>query len=177
MLTMFRWIALISAIVLVVAVAGAIVSSQPPIEPAQKQSAPKDQSKYADQKDKIALWDRWFPDSISLYTLFLVVFTAVLAVGGIYQLRFLGRAEQIATKTAEAAKKSADVAKESLIATQRAFVRVANFPWLWRPDNGRPGKYFYDITPLIENAGNTPTVDMRLIYKFRAAGYAVARGL
>jgi hypothetical protein len=141
----------------------AIVLSQPPIEPSQEQSATKNQGKHPDEKYDVTLWDRWFPDSISLYTLFLVVFTAVLAIGGVYQLKFLGRAEQIAAKTAEAAKDSADIARESLIATQRAFLRVANFPWLWRPDFDRPGKYFYDITPLVENAGNTPTVDMKLI--------------
>jgi len=96
---MFRWIALISAIALVVAVAGAIVSSQPPIEPSQEQSATKNQGKYIAEKYDVTLWDRWFPDSISLYTLFLVVFTAVLAIGGVYQFKFLGRAEQIAANT------------------------------------------------------------------------------
>jgi len=44
-----------------------------------------------------------------------------------------------------------------LIVTQRAFVRVINFPWLWRPDTDRLGKYWYDITPIVENFGTAGT--------------------
>jgi hypothetical protein len=52
-----------------------------------------------------------------------------------------------------------------LIATQRAYIRVANFPWLWRPDTdpARIGKYWYDIQPVIENTGNTPTRGMKVV--------------
>jgi hypothetical protein len=72
------------------------------------------------------------------------------------------RADKTARIAANAAKNSADVARDSLIYTQRAYVRVANFPWVWRPDWDRPGKYFYDITPIVENVGNTQTVDMKI---------------
>jgi hypothetical protein len=60
------------------------------------------------------------------------------------------------------ARESADIARDSLVSTQRAYVRVANFPWLWRGDTDRPGKFFYDITPIVENGGNTQTVDAKI---------------
>jgi len=69
-------------------------------------------------------------------------------------------------KLAEAAKNSADTSREALVKSQRAFVRSAGFPWLWRPDFDRPGKYFFDIGPIIENAGATPTVDMTTVVNF-----------
>jgi hypothetical protein len=65
-----------------------------------------------------------------------------------------------------AAKDSADIARQSLLSTQRAYVRVVDFPWLWRPDTSRPGKYFYDIIPIVENGGNTQTVDLKINVNF-----------
>lgn len=61
-----------------------------------------------------------------------------------------------------AAKDSGDVARASLVSTQRAYIRVANFPWIWRSDTDRLGKFFYDITPILENGGNTQTVEMKI---------------
>src|SRR6267378_1446449 len=101
---MFRWIALAASIVLVVAFVGAIVAQQTSPEPPREQAAvEKTGVEQNNENTKVALWDRWFPDSISLYTLWLVVFTAVLAFGGIYQFRFLIRSEQIAASNALAA--------------------------------------------------------------------------
>lgn len=106
----------------------------------------------------------WMPtDSVGLYTLVLSIFTGVLALVSIFQGVMLLRADKVSRSNAEAAKKSAEIAEQSLVATQRAFIRVSHFPWVWRPDSGRPGKFFYDITPNIENSGNTPTSDMRII--------------
>jgi hypothetical protein len=127
----FRWTALFASVVLIVAVAGAVVSSKPPSIIAKQETAAEDGGKNAEQKDNKTLWDAWFPDSISVYTLFLVVFTAVLALGGIYQLRILNRAEIIAARSAnaakdsaEAAKQSAEVAQTALVTTQRAFLYI-----------------------------------------------------
>src|SRR6267378_7695605 len=122
MLKMLRWVALISAVVFVAAMAAAIISSKPPIEPAHQQTAEKYKEEQDNKKNDEALWDRWFPDSISIYTLFLVVFTAVLAFGGLWQLNFLSRAERVASDSANAAKKSADVASDALVIGNRAFV-------------------------------------------------------
>ncbi len=105
----------------------------------------------------------WIPtDSVGLYTLVLAALTGLLAVVAGVQGSFMLRADKTARIAANAAKESADVARDSLIYTQRAYVRVANYPWLWRSDRDRPGKYFYDITPIVENVGNTQTVDMKI---------------
>jgi hypothetical protein len=118
---MYRWTALIAAVVCVVAFAGVVVSSRSPTEPNQLHSA-ENKAEHNDKKGEKTLWDTWFPDSISVYTLFLVVFTALLAFVGFIQLNALDRAERIATATAQAAKDSADVAKQTLIVSSR--------PWL-----------------------------------------------
>jgi hypothetical protein len=126
-------------------------------------------------------------EALAYYTLWLMVFTGILAVatvalgGATFGLYLTGEKQiehnaevagaqasamqesiALAKISADAAKQSADVARDSLIHTQRAYVRVANFPWLWRGDTDRPGKFFYDITPIIENAGNTQTVDAKI---------------
>jgi hypothetical protein len=64
---------------------------------------------------------------------------------------------------AYSAKDSVDIAREALITSQRAFVRSSGFPWLWRPDLDRPGIYLFDIQPALDNAGNTPAVDARVV--------------
>src|SRR5262249_17760362 len=128
MLAMFRWIALISAMAFVIAMAGVLLSSQPAIEPAPQQTAEKNQTEQQKQKGDIALWDRWFPDAISVYTLFLVLFTAVLALVAAFQWKSLIRAELIAAQSANAAKESADVAKQALVNAQRAFVFMTEIP-------------------------------------------------
>jgi hypothetical protein len=156
MLTMFRWIALIAAIVLIVAVVGTIVSSEQPLESAKQQTTEKNQAEHAEQKGHKTLWDTWFPDSISLYTLFLVVFTAVLALGGVYQLRLLTRAEYIAANSAQSAKQSAEVAERALIAGRRAFVSVT-FKHTANQELKTGHIVSWGFTPVWINTGDTPT--------------------
>ena len=73
-----------------------------------------------------------------------------------------GEMIKAAKDSADAAKRSVEISERTLIVTQRAYVRVINYPWLWRPDFDRPGKYFYDITPIVENSGNTPTIGAKI---------------
>jgi hypothetical protein len=91
------------------------------------------------------------------------IFTLGLDVLSGCQLHEMQKAYGPIKDSAKAAQQSADVAEKALVSTQRAFIRASNFPWLWRPDLDRPGKYFYDITPILENAGNTPTKDLMLV--------------
>jgi nucleoside permease NupC len=79
MLAVFRWLALIAAIVLVFAIAGMIVSRSSSPPPSQQEQTAEHGNEHANKEDTKTLWDSWFPDSLSLYTLALVVFTAVLA--------------------------------------------------------------------------------------------------
>jgi hypothetical protein len=105
------------------------------------------------------LWTRTFTDPVAFFTAALAVFSAGLLVVAALQIWLLLRAEDVSRIAANAAKDSAQIAREALVTSQRAFIRAAGFPWLWRPDTDRTGKYFFDIQPTLENAGNTPTVD------------------
>jgi hypothetical protein len=102
-----------------------------------------------------SVWERTTSDPVALYTFGVFIFTGILGISTIFLWR-------VTRTTANAAQKSAEISEQALIVTQRAFIRVANYPWLWRGDHARPGKYFYDITPIIENFGNTPTVGAKI---------------
>jgi hypothetical protein len=163
MLDVFRWTALAAAIVLIVAFAGAIVfSSQQSAIPTQQQYSEKNHEKQTTEENYKTLWDRWFPESISLYTLFLAVFTAVLAGGGLIQLNLLGRAERIAAVTAQAAKDAADAAKQSsdaTIALERPRLFIAELKLIKSSETDPKPKISYSIT----NLGRV-TAGIRLIY-------------
>jgi hypothetical protein len=166
MLEMFRWTALIAAIVFVIAMAAIIVSSHPSHQPTHQETADKDHAEQTKTKKDVSLWDSWFPDPISVYTLFLVIFTGVLAFGGIYQLKFLVHAENIATTSANAAKQSADTARDTLIAANRS--------WIWPEFSVGSDLVFSDAGATItfryvlRNAGNTPATNVELFPKFMA---------
>jgi hypothetical protein len=103
-------------------------------------------------REQSAATERWltiFTGALTLATLGLFAATVLLYLSG--------------EKSAEAAKSAANTAREALTKSQRAFVRVGDFQWVWRPDTARPGKYFYDISPIIENSGDTPTVEATVI--------------
>jgi hypothetical protein len=147
-----------------VALAGAIISSQLSLGPAQQQTAEKDQKGQSNEKSNVTLWDRWFPDSISVYTLFLMIFTGLLAVAGVYQLNFLSRAEGIAAATSEAAKDSADLAKDTLIASNR--------PWLY-VDAKIKGIIDFTREPItvpieyvVTNSGHSPALSVWITAEF-----------
>jgi hypothetical protein len=160
---MLRWIALIAAIVCVVAFAGIIVS-QSLLHPDQQEQATEHQSENANKKVYKTLWDTWFPDSLSLYTLALVVFTAILAFGGLYQLNFLERAERISAQAAQAAQDSAEATKKAVELSDRTAERqlrayvVATKASLDRLGIGQIPKVVVEL----KNAGQTPA------YKFRS---------
>lgn len=119
-------------------------------------------------------------EALAYYTLWLMAFTGVLAFATVclgiatvllyvtgekqfaFAIRSAIRQGKSTKESVEVAKRSADIAEQALVAGQRAYVRVAHFPWLWRGDLDRPGKYFYDITPIVENGGNTQTVGLRI---------------
>ena len=115
---------------------------------------PKTKQKTAKRKIPKTYWDVWFPEPISLYTFVLVVFTGVLAFGGLYQLRFLRRAEAIAAQSANAAKDSADIANKTLIETQRPWLVISDISVseIKRTDPTISVTFTYTI----KNLGKTP---------------------
>src|SRR6266700_1384282 len=141
-------------------------SAIPPNE-AHGTQRPSTEAKPAE--DRKSLLDRTAEDPVAFFTLWLTLFTAILAAFTMWMALSTKDLRDFAEEQARdmkesiaAARDSTDVARKSLISTQRAYVRVVSFPWLWRPDTDRPGKYFYDITPIVENGGNTQTVDLKI---------------
>jgi hypothetical protein len=63
-------------------------------------------------------------DPIAFFTLWLVIFTAVLSGVGVIQLELLGRTETVSEKSAAVAKKAADVAERGLVAVERPIMSV-----------------------------------------------------
>lgn len=85
----------------------------------------EENSRSLERKDPSwSVWHRTRNDPIALFTLFLMVFTAVLAAVGVMQIRLLFRAETVAEKSAKAAEAAASTAKKSLIAAQRPWIIV-----------------------------------------------------
>jgi hypothetical protein len=159
MLDLSRWIALGASIVLILALAGVVVSSIPPHIPSQQQSDKNNQEEHREGKSDESLWNAWFPDSISFYTLFLMLFTGILALGMFYQLNLLIRSERISAEASRAARDSAETAKQSVIAVQRAFVfvtgvqpsRIVNLQ-----DQQTVG---WQFAVRWENSGSTPAIN------------------
>jgi hypothetical protein len=162
MLNALRWVALVSAVVLF-ATGCAVVyfSSELPQTAKEQQTTEKhDQEPPKGQNPKL-LWDRVFPDTIFFFTFWLGLFTGALALVAFLQLSSLNRAEFIAAKTAQAAKESADIAKETLVSTNRAFVFLTTFEANVLGDK-------LVVAPKFENSGSTPTQNMRsrIAWKF-----------
>jgi hypothetical protein len=154
---MFRWIALASAVVFVVAFVGVIVSGSS-MPPSQQIQSAENKGEHRNKEGNKTLWDTWFPDSLSLYTLALVVFTAVLAFGGLYQLRALERAELISAEAANAAKDSADAAKKAVELSDktaerqlRAYIYIDEAHMVSHGDNE-----FWRAQVVFKNFGQTP---------------------
>lgn len=106
----------------------------------------------------IANYTKW----LAIFTALLVAATISLFVSGERNVDVARQSAQAAKDAAVAARRSAEISERALIVTQRAYVRVINYPWVWRSDTDRAGKYFYDITPTVENFGNTPTVNAKI---------------
>ena len=166
---MFRWAALVAAVVFVLASAGYVLSSEKPAETSQQPATEKSEKRHDAEKSEIALFDRWFPDSTAVFNLFLMIFTGILAFGGLYQLKLLTRAEGIATSTAEAAKesadaakKAADVAQKTLFTTQGALIVLTTLETTSRPavDNSVAS---WTLSMKFTNAGNTTAKAVRSV--------------
>jgi hypothetical protein len=179
MLDIFRWTALVAAIVLVGAVAGIVLSSHPPLPPSQQQASEEKQAEHAKEEGDKTLWNTWFPDSISLYTLFLVVFTAVLAFGGIIQLQFLGRAEQIAASSANAAKDAADATRDAVQLAEKTAERQLRAYVFIKPDTLPTIDEWntIGIRLFVFNSGQTPAYKLTYWYAIQLSGYPLASEL
>lgn len=156
---MLRWVALASAVVCVVAFAGVIVS-RPSMLPSQQEQSAERNNEHPKKEANKTLWDSWFPDALALYTLALVVFTAVLAFGGLYQLRALERAELISAEAAKAAKESADVARDAVrLAEKTAERQLRAYVFVESVEMITEGRIVRAVLS-IKNSGQTPAYDL-----------------
>jgi hypothetical protein len=104
--------------------------SSAPQSPQQQHSEENKAVEHHSEAEK-PFWEKATTDPVAAFTLFLVIFTAILSAVGVIQLKMLTRAETVSEKTAQAAKDSADaankaavVAEKTLIAGQRAWIRI-----------------------------------------------------
>ena len=168
MLTAYKWLAAIGFFVLVLSVIGiAYYSSQPSNNPTYEQAGTEQKTRDNSQEEKVrrTIWQFLFPDAITIFTFWLVVATIILGVVAIIQIGFLNRAEEIAVRSAnaakdaaDAAKESADIAKQALVSTQRAFVyseKIAQHPQVNVVRNTVEGWIFHFPW---KNTGTTPAL-------------------
>ncbi|ROZ69686.1 hypothetical protein EEB15_22590 [Ramlibacter sp. WS9] len=80
------------------------------------------------------------------------------------QLRYMRENLRDAKTAADAAKSSADVAREALEKLERAIVVPTRVTYYWHGDTDRPGKFWWSFHPAVKNAGRTHTVDMRMSF-------------
>lgn len=117
-------------------IAGAVFSwSLRPVQQVQQQqqseAVAKPDQKGDQQHQAKSLWDRTWEDAVALYTAVLTIFTGLLAVISGIQIGFLIQADKMARRSfiatrrsADAAKKSANVARDTLIVNNRPWVAV-----------------------------------------------------
>jgi hypothetical protein len=119
MLRIFQLIAILAVVVLFVATFGVAFYSPPYSgKPSEQKTSTEQEPRNQEQEQGItssAFWRFLFPDSISVFTFWLVLATIILAIVAVIQIGFLTRQEQISVKTAQAAKDSADAAKGAIV--------------------------------------------------------------
>jgi hypothetical protein len=128
MLKGVEYLAVISAIVFAVCIVALMFfyasPSSTPQAPYQQHSEKNEPVQNKRETEK-PFWQKATTDPVAAFTLFLVIFTAVLSGVSVIQLRLLMRGETIATNTAQAAKDSADAAQKS------ANAAIAMVPRAW----------------------------------------------
>ena len=152
----------------------AFYSSPQPDGPKEQQTAAEQNPEQQEQKKSIppsTFWNFLFPDSISVFTFWLVIATLALAVVAVLQIGFLGRQEQISATTAQAAKDSADAAIEgnrvsraAMIADQRPWVslevEIAG-PLAYDDKRWNAGtRWHIPLSYRMQNLGKTPGINV-----------------
>ena len=161
MLKLIEYIAVASAALLMISLCVLVIaySFQPSNDQQPRPSRAETHARYANE-EHTPFWQRVTRDPLAVFTLFLVLFTMVLAAVGVGQLKLYLRAETVAEKSADAAKESADVANRTLIASQRAWIRTDKIGFggggLAIDNNGASVSISFTIT----NTGNTPAINI-----------------
>jgi hypothetical protein len=164
MLKAYQLAAAFAVVLLFLAMLGIAYYSSPPLNNPSEQRATAEQKFIAQRHEQSivrpSFWNWLFPDSLSVFTMLLAISTVCLGIVAVIQLGFLNRQEGIAAITAKAAKESADVAKQTLVAAQRAWVRTDQIGFggggLAIDMNGASVSVSFKIT----NTGNSPAINV-----------------
>jgi hypothetical protein len=133
--------------------------------PAPKSAQERDHE--AEDREEKREADRWlvrWTAALFFATFGLIVATGVLGYFAYRQLRDMKASIAVAGDAAEAAKKSAKIAEDALISTERAFVFLEDFDpnWSVQPRGSALQFGFFNIKPRWRNNGTTPTRNMAI---------------
>ena len=163
MLKLAQIVAAAAVVALFLSVAGiAYLSSPPSGNPSQQQSAAetKNSKKPEEKRSFRGFVSFLFPDSISLFTFWLMLATIILGIVAVVQIGYLRRSETISTDAAKAAKDSADLARDTLIASHRAWVKIEQAsitgPLAFKSHNATTAIAFR-----LSNVGNAPALQVQ----------------
>ena len=149
-------------VLLFVASAAASSSQTPAQQPKTASTTSNTERTSPKQEPSETIWQRTTTDPIALYTLVLAIFTGLLFIVSAIQGGFLLRADKTARITAEAARKSADIAA----AAQRALVFGKGFDVASNRFSARIKEYVFWVK--WENVGPTPATDVRSWINYQA---------
>jgi uncharacterized protein YpmB len=162
MLRTFSLIAFLSAAVFAAALISLMIgySWQSSSQETNQQYSAEDKAKQNNRESEKPFWQKATSDPIAAFTLWLVIFTAVLGAASVFQLASLNRSEVTSAQAAQAAKDAADVAKSNLLVAQRAYVFVTFTQAIVKDIDGRR-VLGWNFTPIWNNSAPTPTRNMR----------------
>ena len=167
MLKIFEYLAVGSALAFAIClIALMFFYGSPPAssESPQQQNAEENKAVKNQGEAEKPFWEKATTDPVAAFTLFLVIFTAVLSAVGVIQLKMLVRAETLAEKSAQAAKDSAEAALKQidLMKTdQRPWISLDMLPEgpLVRDVNG----WNFIVRYTLNNAGKSPAFNVDFI--------------
>jgi hypothetical protein len=114
----------------------------------------------ADESENHGFWQKAGDDPVAYFTLWLVGFTGVLAVStiGLWIVTWRASASQARDMKASiaAAERSAGIARDAMIAGERAFVFTVGLAPFWELDP-TTNLYNWRFRPTWKNSGDTPT--------------------
>jgi hypothetical protein len=117
------------------------------------------------QEHKDGFWEKAADDPVAYFTLWLVAFTGVLAIStiGLWIVTWRASASQARDMKASiaAAEKSGEIARDAMIAGERAFVFTTGTMPFWELDAATK-LYHWRFRPNWTNSGDTPTKKMTM---------------
>jgi hypothetical protein len=141
----------------------AYYSSGPSLKPNEQQAAAQTDAEQPQENERTfrGFVNFLFPDAITIFTFWLVVATICLGIIAYIQIGFLTRAEEISTVAANAAQQSANVARDTLVATERPWISVKMQIGPKGLSFDRDGAHL-DVTIILKNSGKTPAVGVSI---------------